>query len=232
MGSLGLLFLPTLGGYWFLRKFHFMRYSLLRESGYHVLFKSAVVGLFLVLIARVLIVFLFNPFIPYLGEFWKSFAPSNYSGTASLSALLGFALPYVSNWFYTKEKAIRRAEKESGHLTELLIREINERGELAEISLKNRKTYIGFILESGMTGHEESDIAVLPVNSGYRKEDTLELKITTDYLPLVLDFLETQLVEEELREEDFRVVIPISEIVSVRIFDPDLYELFQTKSQN
>ena len=39
-----------------------MRYSLLRESGYHVLFKSAVVGLFLVLIARVLIVFLFNPY--------------------------------------------------------------------------------------------------------------------------------------------------------------------------
>ena len=191
-----------------------MRYSLLRESGYHVLFKSAVVGLFLVLIARVLIVFLFNPFIPNLGEFWKSFAPSNYSGTASLSALLGFALPYVSNWFYTKEKAIRRAEKESGHLTELLIREINERGELAEISLKNRKTYI----------------AVLPVNSGYRKEDTLELKITTDYLPLVFDFLETQPVKEEFREEDFRVVIPISEIVSVRIFDPDLYELFQMKS--
>ena len=32
--------------------------------------------------------------------------------------------------------------------------------------------------------------------------------------------------------EDFRIVIPMSEIVSARIFDPDVYELFQQEESS
>ena len=231
MGSLGLLFIPTLGGYWFLTRLYYTRYGALRDSGYHVLFKSAIVGCFLVAVARLMVIFFFNPHFPFICELWKSFVPLDYYGTAALSALLGGVLPIGINRFYKKEKAMRRTAKESGNLIELLIRENNESGKLVELSLESGKFYIGFVLESGIARHGESDIALLPLNSGYRKKDTQELEITTNYAPVLWEFLQNQ-ESSGLDYEDFRIVIPMSKIMSVRIFDPDLYELFQQEESS
>lgn len=86
-------------------------------------------------------------------------------------------------------------------------------------------------LVSGIASHGESDIALIPVASGYRKEDTHELEITTNYAPVLWEFLEKH-GASGLVYEDFRVVIPMSEIVSARIFDPDVYELFQQEGSS
>ena len=231
MGSLGLLFIPTLGGYWFLTRLFYTRYSALRDSGYHVLFKSAIVGCFLVAVARLMVIFFFTPYFPFICELWKSFVPFDYYGTAALSALLGGVLPIGINRFYKKEKAMRRTARESGNLIELLIRENNESGKLVELSLESGKSYIGFVLESGIARHGESDVALLPLNSGYRKEDTQELEITTNYAPVLWEFLQNQ-ESSSLDYEDFRIVIPMSKIISARIFDPDLYELFQQEESS
>ena len=231
MGSLGLLFIPTLGGYWFLTRLYYTRYGVLRDSGYHVLFKSAIVGCFLVAVARLMVIFFFNSHFPFISELWKSFVPFDYYGTAVLSALLGGVLPIGINRFYKKEKAMRRAAKESGNLIELLIRENNESGKLVELSLRSGKSYIGFVLESGIARHGESDVALLPLNSGYRKEDTHELEITTNYAPVLWEFLQKQ-ESSGLVREDLRIVIPMAEIVSARIFDPDMYELFQQEGSS
>ena len=231
MGSLGLLFIPTLGGYWFLTRLYYTRYSALRDSGYHVLFKSAIVGCFLVAVARLMVIFFFNPHFPFICELWKSFVPFDYYGTAALSALLGGVLPIGINRFYKKEKAMRRTARESGNLIELLIRENNESGKLVELSLESGKSYIGFVLESGIARHGESDVALLPLKSGYRKEDTQELEITTNYAPVLWEFLQNQ-ESSGLDYEDFRIVIPMSKIMSARIFDPDLYELFQQEESS
>ena len=231
MGSLGLLFIPTLGGYWFLTRLYYTRYGVLRDSGYHVLFKSAIVGCFLVAVARLMVIFFFNSHFPFISELWKSFVPFDYYGTAALSALLGGVLPIGINRFYKKEKAMRRAAKESGNLIELLIRENNESGKLVELSLRSGKSYIGFVLESGIARHGESDVALLPLNSGYRKEDTHELEITTNYAPVLWEFLQKQ-ESSGLVREDLRIVIPMAEIVSARIFDPDMYELFQQEGSS
>lgn len=228
MGSLGLLFIPTLGGYWFLTKLYYTRYSTLRDSGYHVLFKSAIAGLILGIVARSIVIFLLIPSLPRFVEIWKSHVPSDYSGTVVLSFLLGCVLPPVINQFYGKEKAMRRTARESGNLIELIIRENNESGKLVELSLKSGKSYIGFVLESGIARHGESDVALLPLKSGYRKEDTHELEITTNYAPVLWEFLQNP-ESSGLNYEDFRIVIPMSEIVSARIFDPDVYELFQQR---
>ena len=231
MGSLGLLFIPTLGGYWFLTRLYYTRYSALRDSGYHVLFKSAIVGCFLVAVARLMVIFFFNPHFPFICELWKSFVPFDYYGTAALSALLGGVLPIGINRFYKKEKAMRRTARESGNLIELLIRENNESGKLVELSLESGKSYIGFVLESGIARHGESDVALLPLKSGYRKEDTQELEITTNYAPVLWEFLQNQ-ESSGLDYEDFRIVIPMSKIMSARIFDPNLYELFQQEESS
>ncbi len=223
--GLGLLFIPTLGGYWFLTRLYYTRYGVLRDSGYHVLFKSAIAGCSLVVVARLIIVFLLNPYLPCISEIWKSQVPFDYYGTAVLSALLGVVLPIVINWFYAEEKAMRRTARESGNLIELLIRENNESGKLVELSLRSGKSYIGFVFESGIARHGESDVALLPMASGYRKEDTRELELTTNYAPVLRKSLEEL---SSLVNEDFRIVIPMSEIVTARIFDPDVYELFKS----
>ena len=223
--GLGLLFIPTLGGYWFLTRLYYTRYGVLRDSGYHVLFKSAFAGCLLLAGAYLVIVLLLNPYLPFISAIWKSYFPPDYSGTTTLSALLGFVLPLVINRFYGKEKAMRRTAKESGNLIELLIRDNNESGKLVELSLRSGKSYIGLVLESEIARHGESDVALLPLKSGYRKEDTRELEITTNYAPVIQQSLEES---PYLVSEDFRIVIPMSEIVTARIFDPEVYELFKS----
>ena len=223
--GLGLLFIPTLGGYWFLTRLYYTRYDMLRDSGYHVLFKSAIAGCSLVVFARLIIVFLLNPYLPQAGEIWKSHVPFDYYGTATLSALLGVVLPFLFNRFYKKEKATRQVATESGNLIELLIRESIDDEKFVEFSLRSGKSYIGLVLESGIARHGESDVSLVPLKSGYRKEDTRELEITTDYAPVIWQSLEES---SYLVYEDFQIVIPMSEIVTARIFDPYVYELFKS----
>lgn len=66
--------------------------------------------------------------------------------------------------------------------------------------------------------------------SGYRDKDTQELKITTQYAPVVWRHIQS-VKDSEATEfdpiHDLRVVIPRSEIVSARLFDPDLQARFQ-----
>ncbi len=49
--------------------------------------------------------------------------------------------------------------------------------------MKTGKSYIGFAWESGVSTSGVTDVAVLPLASGYRDSDTQELKITTHYAP-------------------------------------------------
>ena len=97
-------------------------------------------------------------------------------------------------------------------------------------------------LNSGLQAHGESDIALIPLASGYREPDTQKLKITTYYAEVIDEWLdeleESREWSQELEEseerlddlKDFRIVIPMSEIVSARLFDLDVYERFQEES--
>ena len=71
-----------------------------------------------------------------------------------------------------------------------------------------------------MAQPRDSDVALVPMLSGYRDSGTRELRITTHYSPLFGDPLDPG------RLPDFRVVVPISEIVSVRPFDLEIYQKF------
>lgn len=98
-----------------------------------------------------------------------------------------------------------------------------EQQKLIELSLRNRKSYVGFALEGGIT-QGEPYVALIPMASGYRDTDTQELRIETHYAPVIQASLAAV---SNLVYEDFRIVIPISEIMSARIFHPDVYERFQ-----
>ena len=55
--GLGVLLVPALAGYLFLNWFNGTRHSLPRETGYHVVFPAAIVGVFLFFIARLCVLF-------------------------------------------------------------------------------------------------------------------------------------------------------------------------------
>ena len=225
--GLGWFLIPALAGYWFLTHLHFTRYGVLRESGYHVFFQAAFAGGVLAVLARVIVLFL-NHCFPQVNEIWRPYAPFPYSGTAIISVILGFVLPFIGNQFYSQGKAARRTARESGDLIELLISESIEEQKLIEVSLRTGKSYIGFALESGMTRRGEADIALIPVASGHRNKDTQKLEITDNYAPVIQKFLnlEDSSYPPELVYKDFQIVLPISEIVSARVFYFEMYKAF------
>ena len=222
--ALGWLLIPALGGYWFLTHCYWTRYTAERAAGYHLFFQAASAGGVLVVIAYVLTSL--GAFLcPQGSALWTSFVPFGYSGTAIGSAVLGIALPLIVNYAYGEEKAAKQAATQNGDLIELLLAESMERQIYVELSLKSGKSYIGFALNTGLGVNSESDIAIIPALSGYRSHDTHELEITTNYAPVLLEFLERGQRLEDLR--DFRIIVPLSEVVSARLFDEDVHRRFQ-----
>ena len=224
--GLGLLLIPSLGGYWFLQHANFTRFEIYRLSGYHLLFRSALAGILLASFAHS-ITLLIDALVPQLRSFWFAYIPVDYVDTAILSILLAATVPPVINKFHSEEKAAKRTAENYGDLIELMIARAFEQSKLIELSLKNRKSYIGFVLQRSITKRGQSDVTLVPVASGYRSEGTLELHITTDYAPIIDEMIEknTDEIPEILR--DFNVVLPRSEVCSARIFDREAYRLFQ-----
>ena len=217
--GLGWLLVPALGGYWFLTHAHFTRFGAHRQSGYHLIFRSGAVGGVLVVLAHA-VVLCVDRVLPAVGELWERLVPFAYSGTFVLSAALGIALPVICNRLYGKERAALRAAVEAGDLVELLMAESIRHHKVIEVSLKSCKVYIGYALDVEPPVRGESDVALIPLWSGYRNKDTCELTITTNYAPLIQRRLTAS---SALR--DFRVVIPKSELASARFFDIGLYKV-------
>jgi len=140
------------------------------------------------------------------------------------------AVPLALNPWLDQERIERKTARQRADLIELLVSDSIERGKLVEVSLRSGKSYIGFALRSRVTSHPDTQISILPMSSGYRDKDTQELRITTHYAPVVWRNIEN-LQDSEAAEfdpiNDLRVVIPRSEIVSARLFDPDLHDRFQ-----
>ena len=215
---LGIIFIPALGGYFLLRCLNYTHFTIARDSGYHVLLKSAIAGGVVFALAHGVILIMDRQ-LPEIEAQWESYINYPFSSTVTLGILLEVVIVIIGNLVYSKDKAARDIAIRDGDLVELLIRESMQARRLVELSLRSGKSYIGFAQESGIAKSGESDISVIPMASGYRSIDTLELKITTHYAPMIEG--------SELDYTDFRVVIPKSEIVSIRLFDPELYRGFQ-----
>lgn len=162
-------------------------------------------------------------FEPYTVWWNNDFAPFDYSGTVFVSALLALVLPLAINRFSSKERAAKKAAIANGNLIELVIQQGMDAAILIELSLRGGKSYVGFAAESGITApNRESDVAIIPLASGYRDEKTRELELTTDYASIIDKVNFGGL--SHLEEEDLRIVFPKGEIVSARLFDIDVYQ--------
>ena len=218
----GLLFIPILGGYLFIRTCHWQRFTGSRASGYHLLFRSAIAGAFLLLIAWILT--LFEPYVQdwWPVRIWPSVRPFPYAWTLASTLAIGLVAARVVNLFYDEDSAAFNAVWAGNDAMERLLFEAAiYDGWLVEVTLCNGKVYAGWVL--GATAvRDRKYVEIMPVASGYRSPQTLRIHFTTNYAE-VIDF-------EEIEWNDYRVVIPMSEIRTARPFKLEVYEKFQRKT--
>ena len=222
--GLGLLLVPALGGYLFLIGFNLTRYRIEQVNGYHIVFQAACVGVALFLLAR-LMVLATNMVWPAISVAWQAMLPIEYSGTAALSVAVGWLAPRLLNRAprWDRDKTRRKAAEEDGDLIGLVIDQALDQSKLIEVSLKEGKCYIGAPMKSAFGIRDAGDIAMTPVASGYRDKRTRDLKISVNYGPVFAELINA---DPFLDLDDFRIAIPVREVVSARIFSPEAHGKF------
>ena len=211
-----------LAGYLTIQLTYWTKFYTHRLSGQMQFFSSSIAGVIAFAVARltVLVVDQFShPCIRSVIEIWRSYAPFPHSEILFLSVVSGIVFAGCSNIVCGKYKSAITASNQYGDLIECLLQDCMERDKLAELSLRNGKSYVGFIQNSGVASFGDSDIAVVPLASGYRDSESKIMTLTTFYADIL-----NESDRFELQMNDFRVVFPMQEVVSVRLFDPKVYQ--------
>lgn len=222
-----LLLLPLLGGYWFIHHFNFTRFRSQRLDGYRLLLESSLVGVALAILARVATLLLAA--IPGLERAWMRFSPPfSYSGTALASLLLGGAFAFVANLFLertgllTRRAAQYKAIRLYGNELLRLFHTAQNQERAVTLTLDNRKVYIGLIAAAPNLEPHEGFIGITPFYSGYRDKDTLEVRLTVDYIPVY--------ERGALDASESEITIPISSIRSAGFFNESAWVAFSVES--
>ncbi len=240
MGGIESVFIPALSGYVYHRTSYKYRSQINRESGYHVLFRSAVIGIFSYPVAY-LIAWLLSSYLPKILVTHIQFL----TGWVSVGNIPAIQFQFLTGWISIglcwgvariknrrsdKEEVEAEVATEMGDFLSLLMRECNKRDKMIEITLKNRKVYVGLPISSpGPRLSTEQFIRILPFMSGYRDEETLEPHYSTHYEwvsePTDERYLKNVL---DLESGDFAVTIARQEVVSARVFNEEVYVRFLT----
>ena len=229
--SLALLLLPAVGGYWFVTHFNFTRFQAVRQSGYHILFRSVLVGIFWYCVAASAVWFLDTCDlwkVPLLIKWWGSLFPQTLAIETVVAIALGVLSPYLFNVFYSSQRGYIRAALSTGDHMELLISDALRCQLPIEVSLRSRKLYIGFVTGQNASRHSDMAVSLIPMYSGHRTEDSLNFVIDIDYRHTVERLFADDDGSRRWNPNDIRVVIPVGEIVSVRRFDPAVHRAFRT----
>ena len=224
-----LFILPLLAGFVFLKDVEIYRYEMVRLNGHQLYFRVAFWGfLFAVLIylALWILAAIWSSLVAYeclnfsislatqLNQFKLSLA-------LVLSPLIGWIVAKPINWFADEYKWLWKALEKNE--LEMLLALAVVRDSLVMLTLGNGKVYCGYVdsIPDPARG-DKKYINLLPVLSGYR-DDEHNVVLTTKYKE-ILNRIPTDL--DHLDYDNFTVVLPVRELVSIRLFDPEAYEAF------
>lgn len=219
---------PVLGGYVFLMRAYRFRYEVMYDTGYHLFFKSAVTGAVLIFVSYCMLLpffivgalFILDVEFPStppdaLNTLAKALAASIMYGLDAVAkistVLVGYCLASVVNKKQGKERSSQRIAESRGDRFELCISEAFVDKKPVEVSLETGKSYIGIPSRTLLAHRKDPDIELLVLASGHRDKDTCELNITTFY--------------NQGRADARLIIVPMSRIVSMRVFDLDYYLL-------
>ena len=217
-----LLLLPLLGGYLLVSRTHLFAFGAAKQSGERLLFMAAYIAVYLLFGSRIAVLVVVH-YLPAVGEWWRVFSPWEYSGTAAGAFLLGLLIPPIINMLKPLSVASRLAIQKHGDGLDRLFFQATENESQVVITLASGKVYAGWLdWTPPNPGASDAYVRVLPTMSGNRTSRNL-IEWTTFYQAVYLQ-LGTETTEAEI--ESFTKVIPIGQIVTAGLFDPETYNRF------
>ncbi|NJL58149.1 hypothetical protein HC928_25820 [bacterium] len=208
---------------------------------------SAIAGAILLAFSLIIVKFAIYSFAKELEEEWVSIIPFPYSDISTFAFVLGCLTWFPLNYFFNRDKEVRRVIQESNDFLEILLEKALSETKLISVTLKSGKVYIGFVTSNFDPSYDRKFLKLLPLKSGYREPVEKTLIITTDYSCVYVALAEKErepaektliittdyspvyetLAEKE-RYSDFEIIISVPEVQTVNIFDPDAYTLFNS----
>ncbi|WP_340106702.1 hypothetical protein [Rhodohalobacter sp. 8-1] len=232
MPALNTILIPVLGGFIFVKYSYLTRFRAVRDNGYVILFKSAVVGLsfygfsFLLWRAAILDEYA-NPKIPEWIEFLHDFLAHPELLPALLSLVfIGTALT-TFNYILDKDEMKKRIIRQDDDAFEMTLLKSFERNSEVLITLDSRKVYMGKVTDTYFCVNDEiQSIMLNPLSSGYRDSINFKIEFTTYYGEIYKQIIDKP-EEFDVKVSDFSVAIRYDKIVSVSPFDPKTYTKFR-----
>ena len=219
-----LLLLPLLGGYLLVTRSHIFAFRAAKHSGERLIFMAALAAVVLLLLARVAAIALIAVW-PLAAAWWHALMPWEYSGTAAFSLILGFVAPFGINCWRTRDEASARSVREHGTALDRLFFSATQGQHQISISLASGKVYAGWLdWTPPNPGAADAYIRILPTMSGHRNASH-RVEWTTFYQEVYLSLA----VSDEPDIEAFTKVIPIAQIVTAGLFDPEAYIRFNAQ---
>lgn len=229
-------------GYWYTSHDQTTRFKFKRSFGWDVYFLVALYGCVFVLqgmlatallwlallLASVVMNLLPGYFGPEYHHLQMSFMNWSFLGIqAPVVIMLAFAVVFClwhSNWSASARLDSTGRRELYKHLSrangvEGLIYQCMEKGDLAWVTLKSQRIYIGMIQTATFDSADANNIVLIPLLSGYRDSKTLDLHVEHNYSAWY-DEHEIGLVSEPRSALDFRKVIMLSQVESLSLFDP------------
>jgi hypothetical protein len=211
---------PVLAGYVFINVFFLTRFRAQRHDGYRLVIESLLCGVFIFALARLATMWIHRTQWGSLVEHWMQTDGMTYpyAGTAFVAGVGAFLVARVANRIlgieWAKQRIIQRHD--NGFLR--LFHKALMESKMVSVTLASRKVYIGYVIRTPNFSPEEQFVGLLPVVSGYREKDTLELIVTTKYFQAIK--------AGTTPPHDFEVTLALGSIESASLFDPAAYPHF------
>jgi hypothetical protein len=243
--SLIVTFIICIAGYLLLDGLHTHKWKLKRSSGYHTFLMSSAWGLVLLCLSTFLY-FIFSKLCDLTGFYFSlgDFVLNNiFKSDADPTSITLFDISIITiissrilpvliyrsreNQIYNNIVSFSE-DSDSPEFTKLFFNSL-KLGIPILFTMSDRKVYIGYIREVN-TGHFK-DIQVLPIFSGYRDKDTLNLVPITPYEDVIRD-LRDESNDHEIDLNLFLITLPLREIVHAHLHDFKYYEHFKRQEAN
>lgn len=228
-------------GYWYTSRDLSTRFKIKRSFGWDVYFLVALYGCIFVLqgvlatgllwLLLLMLSFLANKFhftSERYADWQVDFMNWSFLGIqAPVVVMLAFAILfclYRSNWAGSarldgegRKMLYKRLAQSSG--IEQLLYQCMEAGELALVTLKSRRIYVGMVHTASLEYEKTANIVLIPMLSGYRDGKTMSLCIEHNYSRWYADH-DITLDSEPESAMAFRRVIMLDQVESLALFDP------------
>ena len=156
-------------------------------------------------------------------EFWKGFRQHFRYLPLEVTAATGLSL--AARLVLDAVKPVDDSEmlkSQTKHM-ELFIHEAISKNQLIMVTLSNAKVYVGKAVKMSFSGKSPQWLMIFPLVSGHRCETDKGVKLEIFYLPMYKK-------SAKYRSNWPTMVLSVKEVITIQLFDADLYQAFQQKA--